>query len=174
MVLGLRCLLDCHVLKEFVIYMGYWIVYTDPVKNCVRALPVCSLVNGKGIESTLYKAPRPSARVLTLSHAPTSRQSFLSPSGIEPAKDILCHNVSVALPTLCLSDDKVRLKFCESTVNMPYANGHLIRVENTKSSENSLTIALSCVYRTNISIMWLRKSPAYLINLSWKTTASVQ
>ena len=60
---------------------------------------------------------------------------FLPPSGIEPATDVLYHNVSVALPTLYLSDDRVRLKFCESTVNMPYANGQQIRVENTKSSE---------------------------------------
>ena len=35
-------------------------------------------VNNKGIESTfLCKAPRPSARVLTLRHAPTSRQFIL-------------------------------------------------------------------------------------------------
>ena len=41
--------------------------------NCLRAMPVCSLVNDKGIESTFYKAPRPSARVLTLSHVPTPK-----------------------------------------------------------------------------------------------------
>ena len=46
------------------------------MKNCLRALPVCSLVNDKGIESTFYKAPRPSARVLTLSHAPTPKQKI--------------------------------------------------------------------------------------------------
>ena len=31
----------------------------------------------KGIESTLYKAPRPSARVLTLSHAATTRHDIV-------------------------------------------------------------------------------------------------
>ena len=56
--------------------LGYWIVDTDLVKGLQQALPVCcSLVNNKEIESTfLCKAPRPSARVLTLRHAPTSRQ----------------------------------------------------------------------------------------------------
>ena len=46
------------------------------MKSLRQALPVCcSLVNSKGIESPfLCKAPRPSARVLTLRHAPTSRQ----------------------------------------------------------------------------------------------------
>ena len=45
------------------------------VKSCLQALPVCSLVNNKGIESPfLCKTPRPSARVLTLKHAPTFRQ----------------------------------------------------------------------------------------------------
>ena len=39
--------------------------------------PVCSLVNDKRIESTLYKAPRPSARVLTLRHAPTPRHDIV-------------------------------------------------------------------------------------------------
>ena len=47
------------------------------MKNCLRALPVCLLVNDKGIESTFYKAPRPSARVLTLSHAPTSKHDIV-------------------------------------------------------------------------------------------------
>ena len=46
--------------------------------NCLRAMPVCSLVNDKGIESTFYKAPRPSARVLTLSHAPTPKQPCIA------------------------------------------------------------------------------------------------
>ena len=46
-------------------------------KNCLRILRVCSLVNDKEIESTFYKAPRPSARVLTLSHAPTSRHDIV-------------------------------------------------------------------------------------------------
>ena len=63
------------------------------------------------------------------------KNTFLSPSGIEPAKDVLYHNVSVALPILYLSDDRVRLKFGESTVNMPHANGQQNRVKNTKSSE---------------------------------------
>ena len=45
--------------------------------NCLRAMPVCSLVNDKGIESTFYKAPRPSARVLTLSHAPTPKHDIV-------------------------------------------------------------------------------------------------
>ena len=52
-------------------------VYIDLVKNCLRVLPVCSLVNDKGIESTLCKAPRPSARVLTLRHAPTPRHDIV-------------------------------------------------------------------------------------------------
>ena len=58
------------------ISLGYWIIDTDDlVKSCLQALPVCcSLVNSKGIESPfLCKAPRPSARVLTLRHAPSSR-----------------------------------------------------------------------------------------------------
>ena len=56
------------------IWLGYWIVYTDLMKSCLQALPECSLVNDKGIESPfLCKAPRPSARVLTLRHAPTPR-----------------------------------------------------------------------------------------------------
>ena len=45
--------------------------------NCLRAMPVCLLVNDKGIESTFYKAPRPSARVLTLSHAPTPKHDIV-------------------------------------------------------------------------------------------------
>ena len=37
-----------------------------------------SLVNNKGIESSfLCKAPRPSARVLTLRHAPISRHDIV-------------------------------------------------------------------------------------------------
>ena len=44
--------------------------------NCLRAMPVCLLVNDKGIESTFYKTPRPSARVLTLSHAPTPKHDY--------------------------------------------------------------------------------------------------
>ena len=53
---------------------------TDLVKSYQQALPVCrSLVNNKGIESNfLCKAPRTSARVLTVRHAPTSRQGPLS------------------------------------------------------------------------------------------------
>ena len=47
------------------------------MKNYLRVLPVYSLANDKGIESTLYKAPRPSARMLTLSHAPTSRRDIV-------------------------------------------------------------------------------------------------
>ena len=35
---------------------------------------------------------------------------------------------------------------------MPYVNGQQVRVENTKSSENSQTVALSCAYCTTISI----------------------
>ena len=63
---------------------GVWYIYdwdtgssilrTDLVKSCLQALPACSLVNSKGVESTLCKVPRPCARVLTLRHAPTSRQ----------------------------------------------------------------------------------------------------
>ena len=47
---------------------------------------------------------------------------------------------------------------------MPYANGQQISVGNTKGSENSQTVALGCVYRTSISIKWLRKIPACSIN----------
>ena len=31
------------------------------------------------------------------------KKPFLSPSGIEPATDVLCHNISVAIPTLLSS-----------------------------------------------------------------------
>ena len=123
-------------------------------------------------------------------------KTFLSPSRFKPATDVVCHDISVSLPTLSstllflktescirepiirnqllfhalyLSDDRVRLIclfFCASTVNMPSANGQQISVGNTKSSENSQTIALSCAYRTNINIKWLRKSPVCLINSS--------
>ena len=48
------------------------------MKSCLQALlPVCSPVNSRGIESTLCKAPRPNARVLTLKHALTPRQGVL-------------------------------------------------------------------------------------------------
>ena len=59
--------------------LGYWILDTDLVKGLQQALPVCrSLVNNEGIEPTfLCKAPRPSARVLTLRHAPTSRHDIV-------------------------------------------------------------------------------------------------
>ena len=60
--------------------LGYWIVDTDDlVKSCQQALPVSRpLVNNKEIESTfLSKSPRPSARVLTLRHAPTSRHDVV-------------------------------------------------------------------------------------------------
>ena len=51
------------------------------MKSCQQALPVYrSLVNNKGIESTfLCKAPRPSARVLTIRHAATSRHPLSFP-----------------------------------------------------------------------------------------------
>ena len=44
----------------------------EPSRLTTEAL-WCSIVNDKEIESTFYKAPRPSARVLTLIHAPTPR-----------------------------------------------------------------------------------------------------
>ena len=75
-----RCLLDCHVLKGFGIHLIGILdrLYTDLVKSCLQALPVCSLVNSKGMELPfLCKAPRPSARVLTLRHAPTSRHDIV-------------------------------------------------------------------------------------------------
>ena len=59
------------------------------MKNCLRALPVCLLFNDKGIESTFYKAPRPSARVLTLSHAPTPKQSIINASFVVILKAVV-------------------------------------------------------------------------------------
>ena len=59
--------------------LGFWILGTDLVKGLRQALPVCcSLVNNKRIESAfLCKVPRPSALVLTLRHAPTSRDNIV-------------------------------------------------------------------------------------------------
>ena len=64
--------------------------------NCLRAMPVCSLVNDKGIESTFYKAPRPSARVLTLSHAPTPKQEARRHLRAEPHSSNLRKAVKIA------------------------------------------------------------------------------
>ena len=107
---------------------------------------------------------------------------LMSPAGIEPATDVLCHNISVALPTLLstmvvviiktescirkpkirnqllfhafyLSDDRVRLKFCESTsdrdllfipikeytptVNMPYYASYCQQSTESSSAEKT-------------------------------------
>ena len=44
---------------------------------------------------------------------PDYKKTFLSPSGIEPATDVLCHDISVALPTLLSSISTVP---CSRTV----------------------------------------------------------
>ena len=65
------------------------------MKSCLQALPLCcSLVNNEGIESPfLCKAPRPSARVLTLRHAPTSRQEPLSSTQVSVSARGTTHSV---------------------------------------------------------------------------------
>ena len=108
----------------------------------------------------------------------------MTPSGIEPAKEILCHDISVALPNLLsgrylktescicepkirnqllfhafyLPDDRVRLKILR--INSQY----VLRQQSTESGStentmfrNSQNVVLSCVYRTNISLKWLQE-----------------
>ena len=79
------------------------------MKNCLRALPVCLLVNDKGIESTFYKAPRPSARVLTLSHAPTPKHDIVW------AREPLVQQIGAVGLFLC-NYAEVSLKSCRSVV----------------------------------------------------------
>ena len=65
---------------------------------------------------------------------------------------------------LYLSDDRVRLKFCDSTVNMPYANRQYALCQRSTESNsakntkfrNSQNVALSCVYHTNVGIKCLQ------------------
>ena len=102
----------------------------------------------------------------------------MSPSRIESATDVMCHNISVALLNLlsstvvifktessiriqllfhafCLSDERVRLKFCESTVNELYHSElvHSFQVQRKiQNVPKFLKYLLSCVYRSNISI----------------------
>ena len=102
--------------------------------NCLRAMPVCSLVNDKGIESTFYKAPRPSARVLTLSHAPTPKQ--VSPAkncevkGDAPQRlNSVCLANSIAKLVLLISGRLVAQLFCllvhRSTASSTFSMFHL-------------------------------------------------
>ena len=57
-----------------------------------------------------------------------------------------------------LSDDRVQLKFCESTVKMLYANGQQSRVQPKirRVQKFSKCCIELCIYRTNISINWLQ------------------
>ena len=59
-----------------------------------------------------------------------------------------------------LSDDRVRLKFCEPTVNGLYQSNlvHSFQVQRKiKNVQKSSNLILSCVYRSNISIKWLQE-----------------
>ena len=61
---------------------------------------------------------------------------------------------------LYLSDDRIRLKFCESTGNMLYANDQQSRVQlKIQKNDKFSNFVLSCVYRTDISINWLLGNP---------------
>ena len=67
--------------------------------------------------------------------------------GLNPRRTFCAITFQLLFQRYYLSDVRVRLNFCESTVNMPYANGQQISVGNTKSLENSQTVALSCAYQ---------------------------
>ena len=57
---------------------------------------------------------------------PDYEKKYMSPSGIEPATDVLCHNISVALPTLLSSS---------------YCQGRIFHTQ----TKNTQSVTLSCV-----------------------------
>ena len=140
MVLGLRCLLDCHVLKGFGIYMIgiYWIVYTDLVKNCVRARPVCSLVNGKGIESNLLQGVT----------AKCSRVNFKPRPNIQT---VLLHR-SIALTWSVRGDVFCFVLFCTVSHSMPICTN--VRFDMLPVSSVA-TLPLILVFTKNLHIFRL-------------------
>ena len=126
-------------------------IHTDIVKSCLQALPVCSLVNSQGIESPfLCKAPRPSARVLTLRHAPTSRQGlYLCFLSFRTSQTIIVRHKTNRIKTY--------LKILSLSTNTTYFSLHLscgmyARVAQSSGHPNTLIGTQTCRYTSSVGI----------------------
>ena len=73
------------------------------------------------------------------------KKNFLDAMGIEPATYVLNHNISVVLPCFIPLSQLLLKQICN------YDNGRVTLVRKIQNIE---------LYRTNVSINWLRKSPA--------------